>query len=126
MTGLGGIPLGELQEVIAAGISKINIDTDMRLSITRNIRELVYSSDGKGLLADIRSRLEKNPTEIDYRAYLNPFHKALTDGKEPSDKDTEAVFNAIDKAVKEIVFQLLVQFRTVGRAGLISVPEGIC
>ena len=125
LTGLGGIPLTELKDVIASGISKINIDTDMRLSITRNIREFVYSSDSGGIWDDIRKRLEKDPSEIDYRAYLNPFHTALTSGNPPSNKDSEDLFFAIDKAVKEIVFQLLVQFGAVGKAGMISIPERV-
>ena len=35
-----GISLAELKAAIPAGINKINVDTDIRLAVTRNMREL--------------------------------------------------------------------------------------
>ena len=42
-----GIPLKQLQEVIPCGISKINIDTDIRLATTRNILEFFEKNPAK-------------------------------------------------------------------------------
>ena len=35
-----GISIVELKEAISCGINKINVDTDIRLAVTRNMKEL--------------------------------------------------------------------------------------
>ena len=125
LDGFGGIPVSELKAVIESGIGKINIDTDMRLSITRNIREYVYSGETQNTtgVADIRSRLEENPAEIDFRVFLKEFQGPLVENLSPQSPETAAVFDAIDRGVKEIVCQLLVQFGAVGRNSTFIAPS---
>ena len=60
MHGSSGVSLEDCQKAIAAGISKINIDTDLRIAFTDNIRET----------------LTQNPDLIDLRKYLKPGAKA--------------------------------------------------
>jgi fructose-bisphosphate aldolase, class II len=47
---LGGakcIPEAEYKKAIALGIAKINIDTDLRLAFTANVREVLANSPGE-------------------------------------------------------------------------------
>ena len=39
LTGTYGIAVSELQEAARCGINKINVDTDIRLAVTRNMKE---------------------------------------------------------------------------------------
>jgi fructose-bisphosphate aldolase class II len=39
-----GIPLSQLKEVAHCGIGKINVDTDIRLAVTRNLREFFVNN----------------------------------------------------------------------------------
>lgn len=61
MHGSSGVPLEDCQKAITAGISKINIDTDMRLAFTNRIRQT----------------LAENPDLIDLRKYLKPATQAV-------------------------------------------------
>ena len=122
LTGVGGIPVPALQEVIACGIGKINIDTDMRLSITRNIRELLSKSDS--VYSDteaikIRRNLEENAGEIDFRNFLAPVRSLLLTGEINSTFD-QKIAECLEKGAAEMASQLLVQFNTVARAGILS------
>jgi fructose-bisphosphate aldolase class II len=58
--GSSGVPLADLQKTIEAGITKINIDTDVKLAFTTGLRQT----------------LEKNPKEYDLRKYLKPASEA--------------------------------------------------
>ena len=57
-----GVPIESLQKSIKLGIRKINVDTDIRLSITRAIRKV----------------LAEDPTVFDPREYLGPARDAIT------------------------------------------------
>lgn len=61
LTGARGIPEEHIQKAISLGISKINIDTDMRLAFTAAIREF----------------LAKTPREFDPRKILGPAKEAV-------------------------------------------------
>ena len=56
-----GVPEDLLRKAAGMGIAKINIDTDIRLAMTANIRKF----------------LAENPTEFDPRAYLKPAREAV-------------------------------------------------
>ena len=55
-----GVPVEEIQEAIKFGVRKINIDTDIRLSMT----------------AAIRKYMAENPDKFDPRDYLKPAREA--------------------------------------------------
>lgn len=57
-----GVPVEAIQEGIAGGVRKVNVDTDTRLAITGAVRQV----------------LSENPAEFDPRAYLSEARKALT------------------------------------------------
>ncbi len=117
MEGVGGIPIPALKQVIENGIGKINIDTDMRLSITRNIRTLLSESDytttdEKAL--KVEELLKQIPSEIDFRKFLFPVKNTLLTG-ETSSAFTIAVAAALERGAAEIAAQLLVNFNAIGK-----------
>lgn len=59
--GSSGVPAEMLQEAIARGVSKVNIDTDLRVAFVNKIRQV----------------LQENPSEIDPRLVLGPARAAL-------------------------------------------------
>ena len=59
--GAKGVPEEELKKAIALGISKINIDTDLRLAFTATVREVLSNS----------------PKEFDPRKILGPAKNAM-------------------------------------------------
>ncbi len=59
--GSSGVPTNLLQEAIALGVSKINIDTDLRLAFVQTIYQT----------------LQEKPTEIDPRKILGPAREAV-------------------------------------------------
>jgi len=61
LTGARGIPEDHIKQAIALGITKINIDTDMRLAFTATIREV----------------LANKPKEFDPRKILGPAKEAM-------------------------------------------------
>ena len=61
LSGAKGIPEEHIKEAISLGITKINIDTDLRLAFTSTIREILTSS----------------PKEFDPRKILGPAKKAV-------------------------------------------------
>jgi fructose-bisphosphate aldolase, class II len=122
LEGVGGIPIDELKKVINSGIGKINIDTDMRLSITRNVRELLLKHDNlssEKTIKEICNSLEINPGEIDFRLYLKSLRTALIYGSK-SDRGASLIMNSIEKGVQEIVSQLVVHFGSLGKSTLIK------
>lgn len=86
--GAAGVPLQELQQAIPCGIGKINVDTDIRLAITRNIREFFVrhpEKQGSTSIAAIWALMEQNPSEFDPRAYLVPVMEPLITGAKITD-----------------------------------------
>jgi fructose-bisphosphate aldolase, class II len=119
----GGIPIEELREVIRCGISKINIDTDQRLCIARNIREFLLnqaSRSGDPVLAEIWDLMVRNPGEIDFRIFLQPIRRLLLDHDARAEGAVREVLACMQKGVVEIVGALVVQFGSVGQANRIA------
>lgn len=56
-----GVPVEEIKRGIAAGVRKVNIDTDNRLAMTGAIREFLYN----------------HPEEFDLRSYMKPARAAV-------------------------------------------------
>ncbi|MFA6507516.1 MAG: class II fructose-bisphosphate aldolase [Treponemataceae bacterium] len=118
----GGIPIDQLKEIISCGIGKINIDTDLRLCIARNIRE--YLSVPKNaqdpLCASVWEKMKGAPADIDFRTFLTPIKKNLINPSAPVDKAALGLLSCMDKGITEIVSTLVVQFGSVGYANRIE------
>ena len=77
--GVKGVPDEILHEASLSGVSKINVDTDLRLAFT----------------GEIRKSLAENPSAFDPRKYLTPAREKITDVVEHKIKD---VFGSSNKA----------------------------
>ncbi len=113
-----GIPLEQVLEVIPYGISKINVGTDLRLAIVRNVRDYFSKHPEQkqvSVLKEIWGTLEKNPSMIDERVYLQPIMDDMIVGK-PSSSEAEAILEAMENGVKEMIGQQIVYFGQVGYA----------
>ena len=101
---------------------KINVDTDIRLAITRNIREFFVrhpEKQGSTSIAAIWALMEQNPSEFDPRAYLVPVMEPLITGAKITDPDLLCIVDCIKRGVKEAVGTLIVSFGSVGYASKI-------
>lgn len=118
-----GIALKELQAVIPCGIGKINVDTDIRLAVTRNMKELFFQRpelQASPSIGGIYELLEQKPEQFDPRVFLPPIMDTVMHGVIP-DGDVRAVCDCIEKGVKEVVGALIVSFGSVGKASRIPV-----
>jgi fructose-bisphosphate aldolase class II len=119
LTGAHGIPLEELEAVIPCGVRKINVDTDIRLAVTRNIREYFCHNPEKRKSASIGKVWEimtEKPEQFDPRVYLPPVMDCLIVEQEIADPDLLDVVDCIKRGVKEVVGTLIVHFGSVGHA----------
>jgi fructose-bisphosphate aldolase class II len=119
----GGIPLEELKEIIRCGIAKINIDTDQRLCITRNIREFLLNSPLKEtdlVLEAIWEKMTASPGEIDFRLYLEPIAELMLDANTPAEGNPRSIIRCMERGITEIVSTLLVQFGSVGYSNRVN------
>lgn len=122
LTDTYGIDVQQLVEVSKLGINKINVDTDLRLAVTRNIREL-FSNYPTLKTSEIGSRIYKiideNRGISDPRGYLYPIMDTLMYGTIPN-PDVAAIIAAVEAGVKEVVGALIVQFGSYGQANNIK------
>jgi len=115
-----GIEVGQLIEAIRCGINKINVDTDIRLAVTRNMKELFYreprlrQSASIGAVYEI---MEQNPDKFDPRYFLPPLRDTVMYGTVP-DEDVVRIVACVEAGVKEVVGTLIVKFGSVGKAPL--------
>lgn len=117
-----GIPKAQLVEVSKLGIAKINVDTDIRLAVTRNLRELFYYTPElrkEESVKPIYELLEAKPAAFDPREFLTPIMDTVMYGKIP-DEAVAKVVDCIERGVKESVGTLVVDFGSVGKAPLIE------
>lgn len=117
-----GIPIEELKAAIPCGIGKINVDTDIRLAVTRNMKELFHyhpelrSSTSIGKIYEI---LEANKSQFDPRLFLTPIMDTVMTGVIP-DEHVAAIADCVERGVKEVVGTLIVQFGSVGKGSLVE------
>ena len=117
-----GIPLDQLIDAGHCGISKINVDTDIRLAVTRNLKELfrdtpaLRSSEHVGAVYRL---LEENPSAFDPRVFLPPIMDTVMYGTIPNE-DVARICGCIEKGVKEVVGTLLIHFSSVGKASRVE------
>ena len=122
LTNAYGIPIEQVTEVIPYGIGKINIGTDLRLSILRYIREYFNKYPQKTqspALSPVWDIISQKPELIDERVYLYPIADSIITG-DAQDEDTAEIMECMHKGIKEIVGQLVVQFGQVGYANKVQ------
>ena len=111
-----GISLSELKAAIPAGINKINVDTDIRLAVTRNMRELFATRpelQESPSIGGVWQLLKEHPENPDPRAVLPPVYDTVMYGV-VADDDRAALVAAIEAGVKEAVATLIVEFGSYG------------
>ena len=117
-----GIELAQLKEAARCGIAKINVDTDIRLAVTRNMRELF--ADRPELrespsIGGIYKLLEEKKSAFDPRAFLPPIMDTVMYGT--GDEGAVALItDAMRRGVKEAVGTLIVEFGSYGKAPLVE------
>lgn len=118
LTNTCGIDVNQLIEAGHCGINKINVDTDIRLAVTRNLRELFLNNPtlrDSASVGAIYELLQKQKEAFDPRAFITPIMDTVMYGTVP-DEDVEQICRCIEKGVKEVVGTLIVQFGSFGKA----------
>ena len=117
-----GISIEQLKAAIRCGINKINVDTDIRLAVTRNMKELfaarpkLRTSPSVGGIYEL---LEKKKDQFDPRVFLPPIMDTVMYGV-VEDEDRAAIVDCIERGVKEVVGTLIVEFGSFGKAPLVE------
>ena len=122
LTNAYGISIEELQAAIPCGINKINVDTDIRLAVTRNMKELFVKYPElrtSASIGEIYELLEAKKSPFDPRVFLPPIMDTVMKGTIPDD-DVAAIVNCVERGVKEVVGTLIVQFGSFGKAPLVE------
>lgn len=113
-----GISLDELKAAIPAGINKINVDTDIRLAVTRNMRELFAKRpelQESPSIGGVYQLLKEHPEKPDPRVFLPAVYDTVMYGV-VEDDDRAALVEVIEAGVKEAVATLIVEFGSYGHA----------
>ncbi len=116
-----GISMEQLKEVSRIGIAKINVDTDIRLAVTRNLRELFErepSLRSAPVVSEIYRLLRENTSAFDPRVFLPPIMDTAMYGTVP-DENVVKIVACIERGVYEVVGTLIVEFGSVGKAPLV-------
>ena len=122
ITNAYGIDVDQLVEVSHCGINKINVDTDIRLAVTRNMKEFFHNYPEKRnspSIGGVYKLLEEKKDQFDPRAFLPPIMDTVMYGNVP-DEDVAALVAVIEKGVKEAIGTLIVQFGSFGKAPLVE------
>lgn len=117
-----GIPKEQLIEVSRLGIAKINVDTDIRLAVTRNLKELFYYEPAlrtDEYVGPIYELLEAKPAAFDPREFLTPIMDTVMYGNIPTESVAKIV-SCVERGVRESVGTLVVDFGSVGKAALVE------
>jgi fructose-bisphosphate aldolase, class II len=125
-----GIPMNKIQEAIAAGIRKVNIDTDLRLGITATFRKFFHDNPGiekksPKVLTPVKEALDAHPEFIDPRDYLKVIDVGLL-RVHPRGGDLEPVMVLVKERIAAHVEMLVRKFGSAGLAGKVervSLPE---
>ena len=117
-----GIAIDELKSAIPCGIGKINVDTDIRLAVTRNMKEYFMKNPSKRNSASVGAvyrLLEEKRDQFDPRVFLPPVMDTVMYGTIP-DSDVADLMAAVEKGVKEAIGTLVVEFGSYGKAPLVE------
>ena len=118
-----GIDVNQLIEAGHCGINKINVDTDIRLAVTRNMKELFAKEAAlrnSASIGAIYELLEKNKAAFDPRVFLPPIMDTVMYGNVPDD-DVARICKCIEDGVKEVVGTLIVKFGSYGKAPKVEI-----
>lgn len=118
LTNTYGIDVNQLIEASHCGINKINVDTDIRLAVTRNMKELFVKDAAlrnSASVGAIYELLEKNKGAFDPRVFITPIMDTVMTGNVPND-DVARICECIENGVKEVVGTLIVRFGSFGKA----------
>lgn len=117
-----GISIDRLIEVSKFGINKINVDTDIRLAVTRNLKELFLKNkalQNSASVGAVYELLEKNKSVFDPRAFITPIIDTVMYGN-VNDEDTLRICECIEAGVKEVVGTLIVKFESFGKQNMVE------
>jgi fructose-bisphosphate aldolase class II len=120
-----GIALSQLKEVGKLGIGKINVDTDIRLAVTRNLREYFVQQpehQKDPAVKAIWNIMQANPQAFDPRVFLPPVMDTVMYGTIPNESVRQIV-SCIRKGVMEVVGTLIVEFGCVGKASEVEIKD---
>ena len=118
-----GIEVEQLARIARLGISKINVDTDLRLACTRNILKLfqdqpeLTESIGVG---QIYRDWKAHPQNVDPRSYIGAIRDAVIYGKDLG-ADVELIQDRIRKGTMSAIAPLLVQFGSYRHSGDVKI-----
>ena len=121
-----GISIDELTAAIKCGICKINVDTDIRLAVTRNFWEFFtkYPERRKSLsVGPVWELMEKNRDKFDPRIFLPPVMTNMIVETEISDQDILELISLIKAGVKEVVGTLIVYFGSFGQGDNVEIKN---
>ncbi len=114
-----GVPISEIKSAIPCGIGKINVDTDIRLAVTRNIREYFVKNPLKKAsksIGPVWELMEQKAEQYDPRVYITPIMDILITGADTDNSDIMDLTDCIQRGVKEVVGTLIIEFGSVGYA----------
>ena len=117
LTNTYGIDVNQLIEASHCGINKINVDTDIRLAVTRNMKELFDKEKtlrNSASIGAVYELLEKNKSAFDPRVFITPIMDTVMYGNVP-DEDVARICKCIEDGVKEVVGTLIVKFGSYGK-----------
>ena len=117
-----GINVDELMAAIPCGIGKINVDTDIRLAVTRNMKELFAQRpelQKSPSIGGVYALLEEKKSAFDPRVFFPPIMDTVLTGTIPDD-DVALLMSRVEAGVKEAVGSLIVNFGSYGKAPLVE------
>ena len=117
-----GINVDELMAAIPCGIRKINVDTDIRLAVTRNMKELFAQQPAlqkSPSIGGVYALLEEKKSAFDPRVFFPPIMDTVLTGNVP-DGDVALLMSRVEAGVKEAVGSLIVNFGSYGKAPLVE------
>ena len=120
-----GIPVNELVAAIPCGIRKINVDTDIRLAVTRNMKELFAQRpelQSSASIGGVYKLLEEKRSAFDPRVFFPPIMDTVLTGSIP-DNDVAVLMERVEQGVKEAVGSLIVNFGSYGKAPLVELKS---
>ena len=114
--------MDELIAAIPCGIRKINVDTDIRLAVTRNMKELFAQQpelQKSASIGGVYALLEEKKSAFDPRVFFPPIMDTVLTGNVPDD-DVALLMSRVEAGVKEAVGSLIVNFGSYGKAPLVE------
>ena len=117
-----GISVDQLVEVAKAGINKINVDTDIRLAVTRDMKEFFNKypeMKTSASIGEVWKQLDAKKGAFDPRAFAAPIMDTIMYGDaaaQAADPDVARLMTCFEAGAKEAIGPLLVKFGSLGMA----------